>query len=328
MLNAAIAIALTVAVYWPVRETPFLYEDTQTLAAQPARLPTVADLAPGRYLTGLTIDADWRRGNGTPAAFHQTNLVLHLLNGGLVWLLARRIGLGDVAWIAGAVFLLHPIQTQAVSYISGRPDLLLTTFALVACLCLRRSMTVASVVGVLVAGWLALMTKQSAVALVGLLPLLAWCYGLRVRMLALAVCGLAAVALLGLPVAWAFNTASGVDPIRYAAAQLSAVRMYLGLTIWPHGFSIEHDVFAQPLLVHLLALEATILAVWLVWRARARYRLLAVSVGWVLCAIGPRLVVRSPDAITEAQFYLAFVGVSLACASALSRSVSVQECYA
>lgn len=323
MLKAVAVIALTLLAYAPVSQSPFLYEDTQTLAAKEAALPTWADLAPGRYVTGLTISADWRAGNGTTTAFHRTNLLLHLLNGGLVWALARRLNLGHAAWIAGAIFLLHPLNTQAVSYISGRPDLLATAGVLLACLAVRVPMTWPSVVGVIVAGWIALMTKQSAVAVVALVPLVAWAQGARVPPWSVLVLG--AVAACGLPVAVAINANADLEPVRYVAAQSLAVWTYLGLSVIPIGLSIEHDVIAAPALLHLLALEASIVAIWLAWRYRTAVPALAFAVGWIVCAVAPRLVVRMPDALAEHQWYLAFVGVSLVAASALSQSGLVQE---
>ncbi len=63
--------------------------------------------------------------------FHTSNLIIHILNAGLVFFLARRLFGGSWApWIFSLLFALHPIQTEAVVYISGRRDVLSLFFFL------------------------------------------------------------------------------------------------------------------------------------------------------------------------------------------------------
>lgn len=61
--------------------------------------------------------------------YHFINLILHSLNGFLLLLLSRRIGVG---WALGAalLFLLHPLHVQAVAWIAQSKTLLSTGFAL------------------------------------------------------------------------------------------------------------------------------------------------------------------------------------------------------
>jgi hypothetical protein len=64
-------------------------------------------------------------GSGRDAAgYHWTNLLLHLLNALLLYFVARRFtGAIPSAWIA-ALWGLHPVLTESVAAISGRPDLI------------------------------------------------------------------------------------------------------------------------------------------------------------------------------------------------------------
>ncbi|PYS27924.1 MAG: hypothetical protein DMF75_19580, partial [Acidobacteria bacterium] len=65
--------------------------------------------------------------------FHLTNLVIHAANVLLVFALIRRFTESLVtAALATLIFAVHPIQTDAVTYISGRRDLLFTFFYLLA----------------------------------------------------------------------------------------------------------------------------------------------------------------------------------------------------
>lgn len=64
-----------------------------------------------------------------PLGFHLTNTVIHAVNTVLVFLLMRRItGARVTAALAAAIFAVHPIQTDAVAYVSGRRDVLFATF--------------------------------------------------------------------------------------------------------------------------------------------------------------------------------------------------------
>lgn len=72
-----------------------------------------------------------------PFLYHLTNILIHLLNCLLVYLLfARYFALPRLAvLLASLVFALHPIHTESVCFISGKTDLLATTFFLLATLC-------------------------------------------------------------------------------------------------------------------------------------------------------------------------------------------------
>ncbi|HEY4494306.1 MAG TPA: tetratricopeptide repeat protein [Candidatus Paceibacterota bacterium] len=56
----------------------------------------------------------------TPFFFHLVPILFHILNGFLIFLLFTRLGISRRSALFGSMlFLLHPILTQAVSYISG-----------------------------------------------------------------------------------------------------------------------------------------------------------------------------------------------------------------
>ena len=66
-----------------------------------------------------------------PWIFHLGNILLHALNAYLVYVLLRRFGAeAFAALVAAMVFLLHPIQVEAVAWVSGAKDLLSTCLAL------------------------------------------------------------------------------------------------------------------------------------------------------------------------------------------------------
>ncbi len=70
--------------------------------------------------------------SGLDAGFyHFTNILIHGLNGALVaWVLLLLTKKRKAALIAGLLWLVHPLNTEAVVWIAGRKDLLSTFFAL------------------------------------------------------------------------------------------------------------------------------------------------------------------------------------------------------
>lgn len=78
-----------------------------------------------RPLTTLSYALNYAIGDGDPAGFHATNVLLHLVVCALVFLLGRRIGLSPAASaLAAALFGTMPRLSESVAWISGRTDVL------------------------------------------------------------------------------------------------------------------------------------------------------------------------------------------------------------
>jgi hypothetical protein len=89
------------------------------------------DLGNGiRPLLKLTYLLNWVPGAGR-AGFHAVNLLIHLANTLLLYLIVRKHA-GDAvpALLAAGIFGLHPLQTEAVTYICGRSASLAALFYL------------------------------------------------------------------------------------------------------------------------------------------------------------------------------------------------------
>jgi hypothetical protein len=129
-----------------------------------------------RPLVALTFFADYRLWGLDPAGYHLTNVALHVGSSMLVlaiaWLLASAdSGNSRSRWrvsiFAGLVFLLLPYHTEAVSWISGRTDVLATFFSLsslVAYLVGRPNRSRLWLILSLLFFMCALLSKESAVA--------------------------------------------------------------------------------------------------------------------------------------------------------------------
>ena len=96
-----------------------------------------------RYLTYLTFVLNYRASGLDVAGYHTVNLLIHIINGVLVYAVAVSImrsprlaqkGLPEfhIALLAALLFIAHPVQTEAVSYISQRFASLAALFYLLA----------------------------------------------------------------------------------------------------------------------------------------------------------------------------------------------------
>ncbi len=106
-----------------------------------------------------------------PFRYHLTNVLLHLCCSLLAWGLCRRLGLSRfAAGIAGVLFAVHPIHAEVAAGVTfGRSDLLAGVFLLAGMLSYTHSSRSRTAYALaLVAFFCGLMSKESALALFGL----------------------------------------------------------------------------------------------------------------------------------------------------------------
>lgn len=140
-------IGLAVAVYANSLPNGFHYDDTSTILQNPAvqrveRLPehfrsvTIGkqEGTPSyRPLVMVSYGLNYWWGGTNPEGYHVVNIALHALASLLVVLLAwNLLGRTDASLLAGLVFALHPIHTEAVNYITARSSVLYSAAALAA----------------------------------------------------------------------------------------------------------------------------------------------------------------------------------------------------
>jgi tetratricopeptide (TPR) repeat protein len=139
-VSAFLIIAVGVVAYSSILGIPFHAEDQKLIVDNTAlhSLTTFAnavDPENPRVLTMLSFALNWKLTPDSSAGFHVVNLLLHLTNAVLVFLVCRVL-LGPavspvIPMIAGMLFAVHPLNTESVNYVVGRAGLLSTFFALV-----------------------------------------------------------------------------------------------------------------------------------------------------------------------------------------------------
>ena len=237
-----ILLGVGLALYAGTLWNGFVWDDL--LTAVPSRpLGEVLTQRTGMYyrpLVMLSFALDRAVWGDLPAGFHLTNLLLHVAAAGLLATLAAAVGLGAGASLAAAlVFLAHPVQPEAVTYVSGRTDVLCALFALLGFLAWRRARGPfdAWAVAAGAAFAAALLSKEAAV----LLPLALLLPGAHPvaspprPILPIAVAGVWAV-LLATRAAPALLLAD--LPARLPTIAMAALE-YARLLVWPSGLHLE-----------------------------------------------------------------------------------------
>jgi Flp pilus assembly protein TadD len=242
-------------------------------------------------LTWISLMADASIGGGKPWAFHATNVVLHVANVLLLFLiLLDMTGAAGASAFVAAVFAVHPFHVESVAWITERKDVLSTLFwwlAIAAYLgWVRRPSRgrYAAVAAAFIAG---AMSKPMVVTLPFTLLLIDfWPLG-RLRgvgplvekapLFAIAAAS-SIVTLIAQKYGMAPLSALPI-PARLATAVV-AYALYAVKTVWPYGLSI-HTSFALPLPAGAVAASAIALAGATVAAWAARRQRPYVTFGWL-----------------------------------------------
>lgn len=186
-LPALPALAV-ICLWWPSLTASFQFDDWNVIVNEPRvhslaawwqSMPGIRPLLKLSYALNYSLDAG-------PSGFRLVNILIHAVSATLVWSLLRtrgiRAGLSEMtashaALLAALLFALHPVQTEAVTYISGRSSSLAACFCLLSMYCWVRSEDSARASSWLVACCvcfgLAVATKETALVLP--LALLLYC---------------------------------------------------------------------------------------------------------------------------------------------------------
>jgi len=181
-----LGLALLVGiVYANALDNGFIFDDYDLVANNPQirsieKIPEILGIgeSPMRYrpVRFVSYALDSFLFGLKPWGYHLSNLFYHILTAFLVYLIVRNlVGSSRPALLAAALFAVHPIQTEAVTYISGRRDVLSTLFYLLgfyAFLQYRLRPQVRYLILICTALVLGLLTKEMVVTL----PIMFLCY--------------------------------------------------------------------------------------------------------------------------------------------------------
>lgn len=343
---AAAALIVVFEVYGPALNGAFVLDDLYLpFVANPSQssLAVVRSLRP---LLLLSFWADNRLGSaGDTFLFHATNVLLHFGAAFFAALIAAKLlewaGVtgklrGALSIFAGALFLLHPAQTESVAYVASRSENLSVLFyyAAFAVFLYRPGATMtwwrAVVILALFAG--AISTKEHALTLPALLLLADYFWnrgGIRANR---TVYALLAVAAAGGGFA-VWHVLSGADTAGFGVKGLTAatyfftqcrvIWTYVRMFFAPYGQNVDPDVaISGSLMDHgaMIGLAALIGLVAAAWIYRKRFPLAAFGIFMFLLLLAPTSsFIPIRDVQAEHRLYLPFLGLVLICLEVLRR---------
>jgi protein O-mannosyl-transferase len=322
---------------------PLVFDDLQTIQRNTSvRFGEFYwNLLSARSVLYLTFTLNYILSGQEVWSYHVVNFLLHLVNGLFIFLLGERIfglvGLDALrsrqyATLAAAFFLVHPVQTESVTYISSRSELLSTFFYLIGLLIYafwpKEKIGFLCSLAVAVPYFFGLGSKETVITLAATIFL----YDLlflskadfrvlltRWRFYAIYILGCTAAIYYLLTIALRGTVGSSVSvnlsSWHYFLTELRVIVRYVQLVFLPVGLNLDH--YFRP---SNGALEPAVIAsfaflvglAWLGWWLRRRAPVFSFSIFWFFITLAPTSsVVSIIDVIFDHRLYLPLVGVSL-----------------
>jgi protein O-mannosyl-transferase len=341
---ASLVIALVAAfeVYGPALHGPFLLDDMDLAYMLPnaASVPLTTWLRQMRPLLMFSFWLNFQQsGAESTFGYHLVNLFLHFFNSVLIFLAVRKI----LSWVsleetharilsffAAGLFLLHPAQTESVSYVASRSETLSVFFVLAAFVVFLYRQTAAlsipRIICILVLFAAAGLSKEHTAVLPALFiltdyywnfefsPSLIWRNWKLYVPIAIGA-GIAGVRILAI---LRNNPTAGFGMrdlpwYQYFFTECRVIWDYVRLFFVPFGQNLDPDVdISRSILAHgtVFALAGLLIVTVLAWIYRRRFPL--ASYGWfvwliLLAPTSSFAPIRDPMA--ERRMYLPFIGL-------------------
>ena len=267
-----------------------------------------------------------------PAGYHVVNILIHFANTALLWRLLLRLAVPG-AWFAAAVFAVHPLHVESVTWVIARKDLLSALFYLAAVMTWLRFLEAERRLPYYAALALfaaAMLCKSIAVTLPAALLLLLWWKEGR-------------IAGKDLPPVLPFFAVglalAGIDLLFYQRANLSfdysavervliaarSLWFYAGKLLWPADLGLMYphwDLDRAVAWVYVMAAAAVAAAFWSLRRRIGRGPLACVS--FFALTLSPTLGFMdygymNASFVADRYQYLAGIGIVVLCAGAAAR---------
>ena len=304
----------------------------------------------GRPILNLSLAINYAVGGSSPVGYHVANILIHCASALLLWgilsrLLKRRAypQAGGLALGCAALWALHPLQTESVTYVVQRAESLMGLFFLGCFYCLVRSegsrFRALWEVGCGVAFCLGVGVKENMVAAAPLLLLFdrafltqSWREVFLGRRVLVAGIGIGLGLFAALLVANGGNRGGsvgvgvGVPFYAYALTQPLAILTYLRLSVVPYPLVFEYGTYWPHPGLALAAQVAAIMAlmalsVWL-WIRAPRIGFIA---AWFFLILAPTsLAPGTTQMIVEHRMYLPLAAVIVSLVLALARWLGAQ----
>src|SRR6266571_1536683 len=316
LIFAVVLTAVTILAYRPAWHGGFLWDDddyiikNELLTAPDGwqriwfSLDSPSQYFPFTYSTFRIEHALW--GLNT-TGYHWVNLLLHVGSALLVWAVLARLRVPG-AWLAAAIFALHPVQVESVAWITERKNVLMGFFFLLTLLAWiafvdERTKRPWLFYGLaLILYLLALSAKTTACTLPAALFLILWLENQRIswkRILQVVPFVVLGLAMGSLAIWWERyhqGTSRAIftflSPIERILVASRAVWFYLSKLVWPSKLTFIYprwDIASTHLLGYVWLLAGLIVCVVIYFLRRYLGRSIEVAAAFFVATLGPVL---------------------------------------
>ncbi len=330
------------------------FADPFSLKAAEGVIPEIRSTFFTRYVTYLTFAANRYMGGDNPFGYHMFNIVTHILSAWMLYWLARSItaiamarSIDSFPLFCALIFVCHPLQTQAVTYIWQRNASLATFFYLLSfasyarfrsCDSSRRIFYMLALVSTVTAMHTKEMTFTLPVMIL-LFDLMFIKSGLKERVkvvspflilmsiipawLMLNPAGVAKAPGDVLTIYSSTDYSRGITAWNYFLTQLHVVTEYIGLLLVPVGQNLDHDhpvhnscFESAPFLSSIFLVSLAVCAIYLYTRYKDEkgvWLLVSFGIAWFFITISVESsFVPIADVMHEHRVYLPSVGFIIA----------------
>ncbi len=337
-------VVLGIVAYWNSFGVPFVFDDLLTVQRNTGVRFGEFSWNPlaGRALLFVTFTLNFLWTGQEVWSYHLVNLLLHLANVVLLFFVGEHIlsrATADsrhsrlLAFVAAGFFLLHPVQTESVTYISSRSELLSLMFYLVGFLLFIKwpERKVGFLLSLLVAVpfLLALSSKETAISLPAVMFVYDFLFlsGATFRPMLSRWRFYLTYLVGGISVAYYIGTVTlrgSIGPTQvghlssfhYFLTELRVIVRYVYLTFVPVGLNLAYDFrpSSSPLeikvVVSFLFLSAIVILGWLLRKSQPVF---SFAIFWFFLTLAPTSsFIPILDVIFEHRMYLPLAGVCIA----------------
>jgi len=360
-------IVMGLVLYYRTLNTNFIYDDLLNIDLNPyvqrlAFMREIWRINQTRFLAYWSLAWNYRLGGTNPLGYHIFNILVHMAVSVLVYIFSTAVlrtpklrpiftdqQVSRIAFAGGLIFLCHPIQTQAVSYIVQRITSLSTFFYLVSIIFyinFRLQHKIVSFILSLIMTVAAMVTKEVAFTLPFSILLIESLFfdedsqatGRRWRYVIPYLLTLPLIPLLlffGVHSGRALGSMTSetltISRMDYFSTQIRVLVTYLRLLVWPFNQNLDYDyplissLFKVSVICSgLLLISMILLAIW----QRKRNRILAFCIFWFFLTLS----VESSffpinDVIQEHRLYLPMIAFAFGTAVFLNLILRKQWLY-
>ncbi len=357
---------IALSVYFNAISTPFVFDDLESIVSNKS-LKVFSWREVWRQQRGFGFwTLSWNRAISglNPPSYHFTNILIHTVAALCLSGIVRRTLTHDLfderlkrdaewlAWLSGVIWLVHPLNTESVTYVIQRFESLMGCLALVGLYALARSRRAKFAWPWLLASLLALLlgarTKEAMIAVPvmyvwydrvflssswrELLRRRGWYYVCVTTMwlsfygaLFFQVASAAGLKIAATPVAPGTSTAeapaaenlgivAGLTPLRYLASQPGVILHYLRLAVWPDRLCVDY-VWPLPSSAWQVVLPGVVIVIGVsitVWLTWFRPAW-GFLMGWFWINLAPRSsLLPRSDLAVEHRMYLPLAALVVA----------------